>query len=540
MSNSKHVPGICYLPYGDTGYFSKLVIDYLNAAANILPFFTYAPSAEGLKEAVAARSRYRIDRQTLISTLTKQYEGLEIHDKVAHNLQLLAQDNAYTVCTAHQPNLLTGYLYFVYKILHAIRLAEELKQQHPDKNFVPVYYMGSEDNDLDELGTFRYNGNKYVWDGDGQSGAVGRMKTASLKALLNNVMQLLGPPGKDTETLKRLITNAYLQHDTIGAATHYLVNELFGRYGLVILNSDDDAFKRAIIPIMEDDLLHQVAHPIVTAQIEKLSAHYKAQASPRPINLFYLHDNLRERIEIAGNEWQVVNTDIRWNKESLLKELHAHPERFSPNVILRGLFQESILPNVAFIGGGAEVAYWLQLKPLFEHYKIFYPTILLRQSVLWVEQKEAVLRKKLGLSVPDIFKPEPELLNEYVMTHTDSHWQTTQEIAATESIFTSIKEKATILDPTLKASSEAAFIKVKRQLQILEKKMLRAEKRKMQTQLANVSKLKHLLFPGNSLQERVANFIDYYPLYGQAFFDTLKDAIQPLQSQFLVIENDAV
>ncbi|MGN6566612.1 MAG: bacillithiol biosynthesis cysteine-adding enzyme BshC [Flavipsychrobacter sp.] len=528
-----------HLPYSDTGSFSHLVTDYLNNSINLQDFYEYAPNKEGMLAAIEKRSKYPVDRKVLVATLSKQYEQLPKHEKVEQNLQLLAAENTYTICTAHQPNLLTGYLYFIYKILHAIKLAEELKALLPDKNFVPVYYMGSEDNDLDELGTFRYNGDKYVWKANGQSGAVGRMNTEGLKPLFGELFKLFGPPGEHLDRLKDMITKAYLQHETIGQATQYLVNELFGQYGLIILDPDEAAFKRCIIHIMKDDLLHETAYSIVSEQIEKLSVHYKAQAHPRPINLFYLNDQLRERIERKDGHWRVVNTEIIWTEEELMQEMEAHPERFSPNVILRGLLQESILPDVAFIGGGAEVAYWLQLKSLFAHYHVFYPAILLRQSVLWVEPAAAKLRDGLKLSVQDIFKPEVVLVREYVTANSNDDWQTANETTEIEKILNSLKQKASSLDPTLRSSAEAVTTKIKHQLEVLEKKMLRAEKRKMHTQLQKISRLKATLFPNNSLQERVENFSTYYLLHGNSFLDTLKDAMQPFRSEFLVVEQAA-
>jgi len=227
--------------------------------------------------------------------------------------------------------------------------------------------------------------------------------------MLNDLFRLFGPPGANCEQLKDMLHKAYLEHSTIGQATQYLVNELFGRYGLVVLDPDEAGFKKAILPIIKDDLLHQTANGIVAKQIEQLQVKYKAQAHPREINLFYLIDGLRERIEKKGDGWAVVNSDITWTEEQLLQELEAHPERFSPNVILRGLLQESILPDVAFIGGGAEVAYWMQLKPLFEHYKVFLPTVFLRQSVLWIAPAQVRLKHKIGLDNKDIFIRETEL-----------------------------------------------------------------------------------------------------------------------------------
>jgi bacillithiol biosynthesis cysteine-adding enzyme BshC len=515
------------------------VTDYIAANPDLRDFYSYTPDIKGIAEAIEGRKSHPVDRKLLVDVLKKQYAGLETRHSVAKNLELLQQENTFTVCTAHQPNLLTGYLYFIYKIVHAIKLASDLKLKFPENNFVPVYYMGSEDNDLDELGTFRYEDKKFRWDAAGQTGAVGRMNTESLKPLLDELFKLLGPPGDNTERLKETITKAYLEHKTIGAATQFLVNELFGSYGLIVLDPDEAAYKKAFIPVIEDELLRQTSHTLVTAQIAKLEEHYKAQAHPRLINLFYLKDNLRERIEQKGDKWLVLNSNISFTKDELLKELNKHPERFSPNVILRGLFQETILPDVAFIGGGAEVAYWLQLKPVFEHYKVFYPAILLRQSVLWIEPKQVKLQQQLGFSVADIFKNENDLVRQYIAANSKNDWQLNGEAKAVDEIMEVLKQKATSLDPTLRASAEAALTKMKYQVEVLEKKMLRSEKKKMQDQLLRITRLKNALFPNNSLQERIENFSSYYATHGDCFIDILHDHIESLRPEFLVISHQA-
>lgn len=525
-----------HLPYSETNAFSHLVTDYLSGVENLRPFFSFDTDREGLRQAIVARRGYATNRQLLTEVLHRQYAALPKREAVLHNLALLQEENTFTICTAHQPNLLTGYLYFIYKIAHAIKLAKDLISAFPDCHFVPVYYMGSEDNDLAELGSFRYNNQKFVWDGGAQTGAVGRMKTETLQPLLDELFKLLGPPGPNCEELKELIVAAYLRQETIGQATQYLVNELFGRYGLLVLDPDDRDLKAAFTGVMKDDLLHKTAYDIVSTQISTLSEHYKVQAHPRPINLFYLKDNIRERIEHQGDSWVVLNTNISWNETALLQELNDAPERFSPNVILRGLFQETILPNIAFIGGGAEVAYWLQLKGLFDHYGVFYPSIHLRQSVLWVGQKEAALRKKLGLQVPDLFKSENDLVHQLLQEQGKDNWQTAHEMQALEHAMQLLKQKAIALDPTLRASAEAALAKMRSQVTILEKKMLRAEKRKMHDQLARIDKLKAHLFPNGGLQERVENFVTYYPVHGAQFIDSLVAHMEPLRHSLLVVE----
>ncbi len=526
--------------YNETGFFSRLVTDFLAGSANVNDFFSFSPDAEGIDKAIAARGAHLTDRELLVKALTAQYKGRNSSSLVTDNIQSLLNNDTYTVTTAHQPNLMTGYLYFVYKILHVIKLADELNAKYTNKHFVPVYYMGSEDNDIDELGVFRYGNEKFVWDGDGQKGAVGRMSTAGLKPLLERLFVTMGPPGSHYTELRELITEAYMGQPTIGAATHYLVDKLFGRYGLVIVNPDDALLKSAFIPVIKDELLHSNSFPLVTEQTKLLEQNYKTQAFPRPINLFYLDHQIRERIERNGEKWVVLNTDISFTEAELMNEVSSHPERFSPNVILRGLFQSTILPDVAFIGGGAEVAYWFQLKTLFQHYGVFYPLVMLRQSVLWIDAQQARLRQQSGLQMLEIFKKEADLTKNHITAHSQDDWHTTTESQEIAGVIHALRSKAVAVDPTLLAAANAVLHRIQKQLTLLEQKMYRAEKKKMSVQLQRITKLKEAIFPANSLQERTFNFVDYYLLYGNDFFDIVKDGIEPLSNKFLVVEQESV
>lgn len=523
------------ISHQDTRSFSPLVEDYLSAHPDLLSFFRFFPDDKGLKQAVAARKQFPVDRETLVAVIREQYRGYELSPKLADNIVSLQSENTFTVCTAHQPNLLTGYLYFFYKIIHAIKLSEYLKTISPENNFVPVFYIGSEDNDLDELGHFYFREQKFTWE-TRQTGAVGRMSTADLKPLLESLKKTLGPPNENTAYLEQVISDAYEKKSTIASATRSIIHAFLNDYGLVILDADDPRLKRNFLSVMREELLAPQAASLVAQASEKLKAHYKAQAYARPINLFYLKADMRERIEKTGNKWYVLNTSISFTEDELISELETHPERFSPNVILRGLYQETILPDVAFIGGGSEVAYWMQLMHVFDHYRVFFPALILRQSVLWMDKNDISWQRKLGLSDTAIFTPAEEWTTQLVLGNTDHILNLDKESELLTAVLAALKVKANAVDFTLNGAAEATLSKINRLVNRLEKKMFRAEKRHHADKIRQIENFKNKLFPASHLQERHDGFLAYYIQYGPAFFKQLLEHTLPFGSRFLILK----
>lgn len=523
-----------YISIAETASFSALVNDYINRNNAVDPFRAFSPDDAGLNAAIARRAQFPVDRETLVRCIRKQYEGLETGEAVKRNIELLLEPDTFTVCTAHQPNLMGGYLYFIYKIMHAVKLAQHLKRQHPENNFVPVFYIGSEDNDFEELSVFRYSGKQYRWSSS-QKGAVGRMDTKELKPLLDELFKHLGPPGSSTIALKELLLKAYGEQKTIADATRVLVHLLMGQYGIVVVDPDDAELKKSFRTIAWKELTEPVAYRLVSETSQQLSERYQAQAFVRPINFFYLKDQIRERIEQQDNHWEVVHTDFRFNARQLEEELDQYPERFSPNVILRGLFQETILPNVAFIGGGSEVAYWLQLRSLFEHYHVFYPALILRQSVMWMPEEAEKLMSKLGLELRDVFVKTAQLQTQYTAAHQEAALDISETDRALEQAMQAMKEQALAIDPALMRSADAVITKMNYQVDVLKRKMLRAAKRKDADQMNRISRLRALLFPGEHLQERHDAFLQYYIDAGEDFFELLLEGTQPYGDRFLTI-----
>ena len=524
-----------HISYEATGSFSKIILDYVKGDEKLKPFYTHPVSADGIKAAIEERKLYPTDRKLLVDTLQKHYSEQSPTNQQQHNIELLSNSNCFTVTTAHQPNIFTGHLYFIYKILHTIKLCEKLKAQMPENDFVPVFYIGSEDADLEELGHIYINGIKHEWKTN-QAGAVGRMKVD--KALIQILDTIAGEitVHQHGNEIINLMKACYTDGLTIEQATFKLVNALFGEFGLIVLLPDDADYKKAFIPVAEKELKEEFSHNIVAETVGKFPKVYKVQASGRDLNMFYLKDDIRERVAKVNSQWSVVNSELSFSEQEIGEELKNNPERFSPNVILRPVFQEMILPNIAFIGGGGEIAYWLELKKVFEAVQVPYPVLVLRNSFLLVEKKHAEKIKTLGFSINDLFKAENDLMNVLVKRDSAVQLSLEKERQAIHEFYAQLKNTAGAVDITLQAHTEALEKLALKKLEALEKKMLRAEKKKFEARQRQLHKLKSQLFPHDNLQERIENFMPFYAKWGTDFIKTLYSNSLGLEQEFVVIE----
>ena len=530
--SSKHIP------FSSTHVFSTLINDYLEGKGNAMDFVQYAPNVEeGYRSAIEGRKKYPINRILLFDVLTKQYSNLPQEKEVNDKLALLKKDTTFVVTTAHQPNLFTGPLYFFYKIIHAIQLAASLKATFPDYDFVPVYYMGSEDADLDEVGAFNLDQKKCQWVTK-QTGAIGRMQVDD--ALLGLLKQLesywsILPQGhKALEILK----NAYQKGNTISEATLSFVHAFFGSKGLLVLQPDDTALKAAFIPVMEKELLTSFSHETIQPTIAALSKDYHVQSEGRSINLFYLKDSIRARIEKQGEQFIVVDTDIQFTEKEIIAELHQYPERFSPNVILRGVYQETILPGVVFVGGGGELAYWMELKNLFQQLGVHYPLLQLRNSFLLIRQKQSDQWAAMQFEEQDLFKPILELEVAYVKKHATQALDLQDQINNLSTLYSTIKNEVLKVDPTLGTHADNLAQQAKAKLLALEKKMVRAEKRKQSVDIQRIHRIKKELFPQDNLQEREEHFSRWVGQFDLSWIDTIMEHSTGLESRFRIINFD--
>lgn len=527
------MPNDC-VSYQSSGYFSKLVIDYLNQSEEIKTLYHRFPELEEFEAQMQEKGVFFTadKRATLVSALQRQYRSTDAGSLTKKNIDSLLDSQTFTVTTGHQLNLFTGPLYFLYKIISVINLTKSLKEKYPGQHFVPVFWMASEDHDFEEINFFRIHGKKIRWEKESK-GPVGRLSTNGLDAVLDVFRQEIGS-NHNAAILTKIFENAYLKHQNLAEATRYLANEFFGSFGLVVLDGDDVALKQSFIPYIKNELQHRQAHQEVSSTLAVMNA-YDIQVNPREINLFYIEDNLRERIVFDGSNYQVNRTGLQFSPSEIMNLVEQSPEKFSPNVILRPLYQEVILPNLCYIGGGAEIAYWLELKSFFDSEKVPFPILLLRNSVLLASKKQASKADKLHLTWNDLFRKQSDLLNQKAKEISDFPIDLSIQKDHLKAQFHYLYMLANQTDPSFSGAVKAQEAKQIKGLENLENRLLKAQKRKHRDTLERITMLQNELFPNQGLQERQVNFSEYFVAYGHELIDTLIQELDPLATNFNII-----
>ena len=525
-----------HLNLRNAGTLNPLVLDYLEKNKQLSPFYEFFPDAHGFSELLTSGPYKEFNREQLVQILMHQSQQVQnTSEQTVLNIQTLKEKNTFTVTTGHQLCLFTGPLFFIYKLISTIKLASDLKKQFPNYNFVPVYWMASEDHDFEEVASFQVNGKTITWKSE-QKGAVGGFKTGELKSLLPDLAEALGN-SENSKQLLALFENAYLKHSNLGLATRYLVNELFGDLGLICLDANHTAFKQQIKSLFRKDLFENVPHDLVntsTRALEKLN--YSIQVSSRPINCFYLDDQLRARIEKNGNRFDLVGTGRSFTAEELNAIIEKNPERISPNVVLRPVYQQIILPNIAYLGGPGELAYWLEFKEMFNHLQVQFPILMPRNFISIVDKPTQAKITKLQFSTTDFFKPEQELIKDHLVK-IHAVFDLDREAEQLSKFYEGITERTSAVDVTLARHVQAARQRAMNQLRTVAAKTGKALKKKAETSIQQITTVKHTLFPNAMPQERHENFSTFYLKYGPSFFKTLEQVIDPFKiDQKILIE----
>lgn len=519
------------ISYQKTGYFSKLIVDYLDGKPEIQSLYNRFPELENFDAQIAEKAKnYSIENRLILAeALKNQNKNFTISAATQTNIELIKSEKTYTITTGHQLNLFSGPAYFIYKIASTINLCKQLKQKYSEYNFVPIYWMATEDHDFEEINHFHLKNQNIKWKKE-SFGPVGRIATDGLEEVFDAFSETIGA-GETAEYLKKLFKKTYLEHTNLADATRYFANELFKTEGLVIIDGDDKSLKSLFAPYAKDELINKNSFAAVSKTITQLKD-YEVQVNPRAINLFYIEDDLRERIIFENNIYKVNTTEIEFSETEILEELTNSPEKFSPNVILRPLYQEVILPNLAYIGGGGEIAYWLELKNNFEIQKVTFPILMLRNSFIIATEKQISKLAKLGLSFEALFLSKQELINLKTKEYSNLKIDFSKQKETLKKQFSELLKMAEQTDKSFIGAVKAQEAKQIKGLENLEKRLLKAEKKVHFEKIARTTELQNQLFPNGNLQERISNFSAFY---SEEFVSKIIAQSNPLETQIKLI-----
>jgi len=496
------------IAFEKTNFFSKLFLDYTNEEKrkSLKEFYSHEPSFEGIKSFIEKNTYISLNRNLLVTELQKQNASLALSDSTKKNIESLKDKNTYTITTGHQLCLATGPAYFIYKIISVINLCEALNKKYSANHFVPVYWMASEDHDVEEINHINLFNKKIVWDTK-QKGRVGEFSLENIDIFLAEIKQTLGE-SDHAKKLISLLKNSYSKNN-LADATRFLVNELFGKYGLVVIDGNSKELKQEFISEIKKDIFENGAYKSVTTSTKKLKQHgHDGQVTPREINIFYADKNVRDRIVFENSKYKILNANLVFSKEELEKLIDSDTNKFSPNVVTRPMYQQKILPNASYVGGPGELAYWLQYKAAFEEAKIPFPVLIPRNFVLYLDKNLNQKIQKLNLNVVDFFGEKDAFIKNYVLKQ--QPFSLEKEKEELKKVFETVRANIGNIDKTLEAASEAELQKNLKSLEMLEQKGIRSIKQKNEQAINQIETIYARLFPNDVPQERVENFLRFY------------------------------
>ena len=518
-----------YINFSDIPAHQNLFLDYIHEFENVERFYgknfraveQYAPLFRQLSE------QERPHRAQVNEIIKSQYADSAPSKNTLHNIELLNSNNTIVVATGQQLGIFGGPLYTVYKSITAIKLCSHLKEQFDEYNFVPLFWLEGDDHDYDEARNFSLlnNENQIVnlkYD-DGELEEVNRGAIGALKfnSNLDNVFTELSAQLRETEfkaPLLELIRSIYQTDKTFLESFRELMIRLFDEYGLIVFNPTDSAVKKVLAPLFKKEITEFGNHTgILVERSAELEEVYHAQVKVKPINLFYLEENERLSVEPTDTgEYRFKGKRKKFTQEELLTELENSPEKFSPNVLLRPICQDFLFPTAFYVGGPGEISYFAQVSPLYKIYDLNEPFIYPRSSATIVEKGVKTILDKNHLEYVDIFTEEEELISKIVAASSELNLEalfqnTSEEIRGA---LNQINHLLPLIDKTLTDLSLKSQQRIEETLNSLKSKAVEAEKRKYETTIRQVSKVRNVLFPNTNLQERELNWIYFANKYG--------------------------
>lgn len=516
----------------------ELYYDYLNKNPKLLRFYNgHHRSPEdisGLAGKILANNDFQ--RKFLSIVLREINTPYGMTPETEANIKLLEQNDTLTVITGRQAGMYTGALYTLLKAMTTIKLAAHLSKElgHP---VVPMFWLESSDHDLDEVNHISFPGEKeptkFIYS-DIQNPyhkPVGGLQLGKgFEKIAEKIMEIL-PRNDFYDAITRLMRETYTADATFSEAFGKMLTRLLGRWGLVIIDSENVELKKLAGPVITMKLMEKGRmNQLIMEQSEELRKekyHHQIKVKSEMLNVFIHQDNNRIPISLLGELMSINGTKISMEDDELIKMSKEHPELFSPKVSFRPIIQDFLFPNVAYVGGPAELAYFAQLKKVYEFFDIEMPVIWPRASATIVDAKIQRHMQNTGIEPRDVFRDPKEVFTKILMKNTPREYDKIFEEAAIKmNDFTSWMkdslQEAQILKPEV---YDTAFKKMQYQVEHIRNLALNELTSKNQSLVNSWRRIQVQLYPHGKLQERTYNILYFLSRYGFWLMDYLMERL---------------
>lgn len=530
------------------GGVSKLFIDYVYNFKNVQRYYAYDfNDFNNLFWLIESVLKNYKNRDAVVKVLKKQNLS-DGNTHVERNLELLSKGNTLAVVTGQQVGLFSGPIYTIYKIITAIKLSYFLSDRFPEFNFVPIFYLESEDHDFFESNNVKiFNSKneivKLEFNPNLKRENYGPVGDIKFDEKIDETLKKLEDELQETEfknEVLKLIRSAYSKGSNFAQAFVKFVGELFKDFGLIFLNPNDLEFKKLLVPIFEKEIDE---HPRLSELIVNVSAEleeeYHAQIKPRPLNLFLFYKDGRFPIEPADEEgiFRLKGARFKFSRDELKTILETSPHLLSPNVVLRPICQDVLLPTVCYVAGPSEIAYFAQLKPAYIYFDVPMPVIFPRISATLIEPKVRKIFERYGISIKEVFTDFSAVARKILLSNSDldidGFFNLTK--ARVELIINEVKEFVSKIDPTLSGAVDNSGSKILYHINNIYEKTISAHQKKSEIISQQIEKLRLNLFPEGELQERVLNITYFLNKYSFGLIDRIFDQLEAFEFNHQVV-----
>ncbi len=449
------------------------------------------------KDLESRSSNYSIDqRQILVNVLKDQYQEWKDDDSVISLIEKLRIENAVTVTSGHQLSLCLGPLYVHSKIRETQYLSNFLSEKY-DQPVVPVFWMATEDHDFEEIRHLRFQEQDFSMGEEIKGHSVGSLPCSIAQEVVEKMISQLG----GNTSIKELLIcmhKAYSLGGTLADATRRLIHEFHP--GILCLDASDQRLKAMACGLWEDEILNQTLYN--SREISIWNNEREEPVPFRPSMMFYLKNGIRSRIDFENGEY--FSDGHRWTPNELLNEASSHPERISPNALLRPIYQETILPNVSYLGGLGEIEYWLQLIPYLKQWKKSNVRINIRTSFAWWTRATQRNWSSISENGINYWTSEKEYRSHWLKILGKSDVDRYPVLETVKRVMNSHYNQ----NNGVEQSTDAWLQRIKRDEKRMNERIRRGSLKKVDIQMKRYKSFKNEHHPGNALQERKWTLID--------------------------------